>query len=110
VDGSDAPVFSAVGTTLPFTVIGNESDGLWSMQYATPTEEEIVHIDPDTGAESVVATVPAVALPSPLTDGGLVAGQGVYFDGRLYLLEPPFHKNGYLGYESIVGVPVPPGG
>jgi hypothetical protein len=110
VDGSDAPVFSTAGTTLPFTVIGNESDGLWSMQYATPTEEEIVHIDPGTGVESVVATVPAVALPSSLTDGGLVAGQGAYFDGRLYLLEPPFHKNGYLGYESIVGVPVPAGG
>lgn len=106
VDGSDAPIFSTAGTSLAFTVIGSESDGLWSMHYVTPTKEAIVRIDPDTGVEAVVATVPAVALPSYLSAGGLVAGQGAFLDGRLYLLEPPFHKDGYLGYESIVGVDV----
>ncbi len=110
VDDSDAPVFTTSGTFLPFTVVGNESDALWTMQYLSPSKEMIVRIDPDTGSESVVATVPAAALPSYLTLGGLVPGQGVYFDGRLYLLEPPFHKNGYLGYASIVGVDVAPAG
>jgi hypothetical protein len=105
-DRSDTPVFSTAGTFVPFTVVGSQSDGLWSMQYVTPSKEAVVHIDPDTGTESVVATVPAVAVPSYLTNGGMVAGQGAYLDGRLYLLEPPFHKNGYLGYESIVGVDV----
>ena len=110
VDDSDTPVFTTSGTYLPFTVVGNESDALWTMQYVSPSKEAIVRIDPDTGTESVVATVPAAALPNYLTLGGLVQGQGAYFDGHLYLLEPPFHKNGYLGYASIVGVDVAPAG
>jgi hypothetical protein len=107
-DAGGAPDFTAAGSFLPFTVIGDESDGLWTMQYATPSRESIVHIDPDTGAESVIASIPAVALPNYLTYGGLVQGQGAYFDGRLYLLEPPFHENGYLGYQSIVSVAASP--
>ncbi len=109
VDGSDAPVFTTSGTYLPFTVIGSEADGLWTMQYLSPSKEAIVRIDADTGSESVVATVPAVPVPSYLTSGGLVQGQGAYDDGHLYVLEPPFHKNGYLGYTSIVSVDAPPG-
>ncbi len=105
-DGSDTPLFTIRGTYLPFTVIGDESSGLWTMQYVSPNEEAIIRIDPDTGSERVVAGVPAVALPSYQTSSGLVPGQGAYLDGHLYLLEPPFHKNGYLGYASIVGVDV----
>ncbi len=109
VDSSDAAVFTTSGTYLLFTVIGSEPDGLWTMQYLSPSKEAIVRIDPDTGSESVVATVPAVPLPSYLTSGGLVQGQGAYDDGHLYLLEPPFHENGYLGYTSIISIDAPPG-
>jgi hypothetical protein len=109
VDGSEAPVFTTSSPYPLFTVIGSEPDGLWTMQYLSPSTEAIVRIDPDTGSESVVATVPAVPLPSYLTSGGLVQGQGAYDDGHLYLLEPPFHKSGYLGYTSIVSIDAPPG-
>ncbi len=109
-DGSTEPVFTSPGPELPLVVIGNEADGLWAMAYSTPSKEEIIHIDPNTGASSVVATVPAVPIPSYLTNGGLAPGQAVYFDGSLYLLEPPFHVRGYLGYTSLVRVVVPPNG
>jgi hypothetical protein len=108
-DHSTVPVFSAgAGATPPaFTVVGDEADGLWTMQWLSPTREEIIHIDPDTGSESVVGQLPSSPLPTYETDGGLIQGQGVYFHGSLYLLQPPFRKNGYLGYTSIVRV-VPP--
>jgi hypothetical protein len=103
-DGAD-PVFATAGVTPPaFTVIGDEANGLWTMLWLSPSEEEIIHIDPDTGSESVIATLPSASLPCYETDEGLAQGQGVYFNGRLYLLEPPFRKNGYLGYTSIVKV------
>ena len=85
-------------------MIGNEADGLWTMAYTLTSQEKIIFLDPDTGSESVVATLPAVPIPSYETDGGLAPGQGVYFDGSLYLLEPPFHVRGYIGYTSIVRV------
>jgi hypothetical protein len=110
VNDSTAPRFNAAGVTPPtFTVIGNETDGLWTMLWASPTKEEIIHIDPDTGSQSVIDTLPSSPLPTYDTDEGLAPGQGVYFNGSLYLLEPPFRKNGYVGYTSIVRV-VPPHG
>ena len=108
-DHSPEPLFTATGPSLPLTVIGDEADGLWTMEYASASQEQIIHIDPDTGSESVVATVPAAPIPSSETDGGLVPGQAVYFGGSLYLLEPPYRQNGYLGYTSIVRVVPPPG-
>jgi hypothetical protein len=108
-DDSTVPVFTvAAGVTPPAaTVIGDEANGLWTMQWVSPTREEIVHIDPDTGSEAVVGTLASARLPTYETDEGLTPGQSAYFDGSLYLLEPPFRKNGYLGYTSIVRV-VPP--
>jgi hypothetical protein len=108
-DHSAGPVFtSASGVTPPaFTVIGDEANGLWTMLWSSPTQEEIIHIDPDTGSESVASTLPSSPLPTYETDEGLTQGQGVYFNGSLYLLEPPFRKNGYLGYTSIVRVVSP---
>jgi hypothetical protein len=105
-DDSTAPVFTAAaGVTPPaFTVIGDEAKGLWTMQWLSPTREEIIHIDPNTGWESVVGTLRSSPLPTYETDEGLAQGQSVYFNGSLYLLEPPFRKNGYLGYTSIVRV------
>jgi len=105
-DDSTVPAFTAAaGVTPPaFTVVGDEADGLWTMQWSSPTREEIIRIDPDTGSESVVGTLPSSPLPTYDTDEGLTVGQGAYFKGSLYLLEPPFRKDGYLGYTSIVRV------
>ena len=79
------------------------------MQYSG-SEEEILSIDPDTGTESVAATLPSVQAPVAAEDEGLAQGQAVYLDGALYLLEPPFRENGYLGYSSIVRIVVPHNG
>jgi hypothetical protein len=114
LDGTDfQPVFRVPDQGYnPNTVIGDESDGLWTMQWThlptgvspTPSPQEIVGINPDTGAERVVATLPALVVP--LTDeySGLVQGQAAVLDGFLYLLEPPFVQNGYLGYSTLVRV------
>jgi hypothetical protein len=109
VDDDPGPVFSAAAVVTPpaFTVIGDEANGLWTMQWSSPAQEEIIHINPDTGSESVVGTLPSASLPTYETDEGLTQGQSVYLNGSLYLLEPPFQKNGYLGYTSIVRA-VPP--
>jgi hypothetical protein len=108
-DDSAVPVFTVAAEVTPpaATVIGDEANGLWTMQWVSATREEIVHIDPDTGSESVVGTLPSARLPTYETDEGLRQGQSAYFNGSFYLLEPPFRKNGYLGYTSIVRV-VPP--
>jgi hypothetical protein len=105
-DGGASPIFATAAAVTPpaFTVVGDEADGLWSMQWTSPTREEIIHIDPDTGSESVVGTLPSSRLPIYETEEGLTQGQSVYFKGSLYVLEPPFRKNGYLGYTSIVRV------
>ena len=108
-DHNPAPLFTATGPLLPLTVIGDEADGLWTMEYVSPNQEQIIHIDPDTGSETVVAKVPAAPIPSYESDAGLVPGQAVYFGGSLYLLEPPYRQNGYVGYTSIVRVVPPPG-
>ncbi len=105
-DGNSTPLFSTVGSFAPFTAIGNETNGLWTMQWplGNPSKQQIIHIDPDTGNESVVATLPSVALPSYQTDLGLASGEAVFFEGSLYLLEPPYLENGYIGYSSMVRV------
>jgi len=103
-DHGTGPVFTAGVTPPSFTVIGDEANGLWTMRWLSPTREEIIRIDPDTGSESVVGTLPSSPLPTYETDEGLLQGQSAYFDGSLYLLEPPFRKNGYVGYTSIVRV------
>ncbi len=117
LDGTDfQPVFQTPDQGYdPFTVIGDESDGLWTMQWTHPSTgasstrspPEIVGIDPDTGAEKVVATLPPLVV-SPTGEGqGLVEGQAAVLDGSLYLLEPPFELRGYLGYKTLVRVKLP---
>ncbi len=110
IDGATSPVFSRPGTrSVAFTVVGDATDGLWTIPWP-PTvtgQQQVIHIDPGTGAESVAATLPVVP---GLGSTGLVQGQAVFFDGSLYLLEPPFKKDGYLGYTSIVRIhPAPVG-
>ena len=113
--GAREPVYSspARNGVTPFYVIGDDTDGLWAMQWTPPLSpgkprpQQVIYIDPTTGKESVAATLPPVVYPTSVPSDGLVAGQGVYLDGALYLLEPPFRANGYLGYSSIVRVTLP---
>ena len=98
----------------PLTVTGDEEQGLWTMQWTNPplrgpgsSPQEIVSINPDTGAERVVADLPIRSVPEGMGFGGLVQGQAVVFDGALYLLEPPFEQEGYLGYSSLMKVTLP---
>jgi len=112
-DGSDRdPVFRVPDDGYdPTTVVGNESDGLWtvvpypaliSKSASGPYPEDVVRIDPDSGEETVVALLPHMTLPS--TDEGLTAQQAVYLRGSLFVLEPPFGGYGYLGYSRLVRV------
>ena len=109
VDGARGPVYSSPGAGFtPFSVVGNEADGLWATQWSHPgavSSQQIISINPDTGTESVATTL---HVPYTEPSDEPLQGQAVYFDGALYLLEPPFHLNGYLGYTSIVRVPVSP--
>jgi hypothetical protein len=101
----------------PNSVVGDQSDGLWTLQWTLPpvgtaprsSPQEIVGINPDTGAERVAATLPARAVPLSGASAGLLQGQAVVADGALYLLEPPFEQRGYLGYSSLIRVTLPTG-
>lgn len=109
VDSGSTPLFSVPGNFLPFTVIGDETDGLWTVQL-TAGVQQIVSIDPRTGAESVAGTLPYAQEPILNQEQGLVADQAVYYQGALYVLLPPFRSNGYLGYTSVVRVSPQGGG
>ena len=103
VDHGTAPLFSVPGNFLPFTVIGDETEGLWTLDLNAGVQQ-IVSIDPQTGAESVAGTLPYTQEPIVNQENGLVPNQAVYYDGALYVLLPPFRLNGYLGYTSVVRV------
>jgi hypothetical protein len=105
VDYGTAPLFSVPGNFLAFTVIGDETDGLWTLQLNAGVQQ-IVSIDPQTGTESVAATLPYQQEPISNQEEGLLPNQAVYYEGALYILLPPFRSNGYLGYSSVVRVPV----
>ena len=117
LDGSDfQPVFAVSDDGYhPNTVIGDESVGLWTMQWTHPptgaspsaSPQEIVGINPDTGAERVVATLPPLIVPDTGAGEGLLQGEAAVLDGSLYLLEPPFQRYGYLGYSTLVRVRLP---
>ncbi len=96
----------------PNVVVGDLSQGLWTMQWASSgaapatSPQDIIRIDPNTGAESVVATLPP--LPVPITEGmGLVQGQAAVLGSSLYLLEPPLEPGTGLRYAALVKVPIP---
>ncbi len=97
----------------PFgAVVGNFADGLWTEvpsyrptsngPHAVPNYEQILEINPATGGEHVVAKLPP--LPALETDVGTHPDQMVWHDGSLYVLEPPFYADGYLGYSELVKV------
>jgi hypothetical protein len=100
------PVFQVPDTRYdPAVVVGNETDGLWSVVSLPNAAQVAVRIDPDTGKQTLVATLPPISMPT--YDEGLNAGQAAYFDGSLFVLEPPFQANGYLGYSQLLRVSVP---
>jgi hypothetical protein len=112
-DGSDTrPVFRVPDHGYDATiVVGTQSDGLWTVgpypalgSRISPGKhsEAVVRIDPRTGKETLVATLPPMVLP--LEDAGLVAGQDAFFEGSLFVLEPPFRANGYLGYSTVLRI------
>ena len=90
VDGARGPVYSTPGAGFtPTFVVGDGADGLWAMQWSEPVSpgassaQQVISIQPDTGAESVAATLPPVVYPNGVPTNGFVQGQGVYFDGAL---------------------------
>jgi len=108
LDGTDfQPTFQVPDEGYdPSGVIGDQTVGLWTTKW-TSSSSLIVNINPNTGAESVVATLPPVASFRTADAQGLVQGQAVVSDGYLYLLEPPLEADGYLGYSTLVKVPIP---
>jgi hypothetical protein len=102
----------------PNSVVGDETHGLWTMQWVPPLgtaiptaaarSQVVVRIDPNTGTEQVAARVPAITFPQYGDASlGLLDGQAAYFRGSLYLLEPPFRQGGYNGYSSLIRVTLP---
>lgn len=102
---------------LPLTVIGGESEGLWSVVWPnpnkleTPQAREVISIDPNTGAESVAETLPPVTMAPPL-ERGLNPGEAVVYQGSLYLLDAPASSG--TSYTRLLKLPLPaarpPGG
>ena len=103
MDDSTSPMFSVTGNYLAFNVVGDEADGLWTLQLNAGVQQ-IVSIDPLTGAEKVAATLPYQEEPLVNQDEGLAPNQAAYYDGALYVLLPPYRQDGYLGYTSVVKV------
>lgn len=110
---STQPVFDVAEAGYgPSSVVGNQSQGLWTMQWTvhrgTPlvSPQVIVRIDPSTGAETDVATLPPLPVP-PAQASGLVAGQAAVLDHALYLLEPPDEPGAPGRYAALVKIPIP---
>jgi hypothetical protein len=95
----DPPSSDGLG---PSSVVGDQADGLWTAWFlASRDVVEVIRIDPDTGAETVVASVPgpsgAGSWPSwdaPLGEFGIEA---VLVGGSMFLLEPPENVEGFNG-------------
>jgi hypothetical protein len=91
VDGPDAS-----------SVVGDAAGRLWTATFLRADDDvEVIGIDPDSGTETVVATVPVASGPggwpdfnSPLGDAGIEA---VVDGGSLYLLEPSLSTLGFDG-------------
>jgi hypothetical protein len=112
-DGSDPhAVFEAADHGFdPTAVIGDEADGLWTVVPYPPLgsklesgqyPQDVVRIDPDSGKETVVTVLRHVVLAQD--DVGQKAGQATYFEGDLFILEPPYDARGYVGYSTLIRV------
>jgi hypothetical protein len=94
VGSSTVPAFETRNPKIEgLTVVGNESDGLWSLQ-STPQQsrEQVVGIDPNTGLTDVAAWLPPYVPPFY---GGLQSDQAVVDRGSLFVLYPPLILGGY---------------
>lgn len=118
-DGPDANVVfkaqdhfgpqTAVSGSPTTSVVGGALPGLWTVvvvplptrNVPATSDQDVVHIDPDTGKEQVVTVLKNIPT-SPLV--GVIGPQLAYSNGSLYILEPPFRASGYLGYTSIYSV------
>jgi len=97
------------GEPLQGAAVGGESVGLWTVApfgRVSPTsqtgQDAVVRIDPNTGRWSYATKLTPIGVPS--YDLGLSVDQGVFFQGRFFFLEPPYHYNGYVGASTIVRV------
>jgi hypothetical protein len=86
----------------PSSVVGDQADGLWTAWFVASRDLiEVVRIDPVTGTETVVASVPgppgAGSWPlwdSPLGEFGIEA---TLFGGSMFLLEPAENPERFNG-------------
>lgn len=115
-DGPDArPLFHVPDEGFrPSAVVGDATAGLWTVEPFPPLgskipsapypNQDVVRIDPNTGAEHVVATLKGIPIPISLS-GGTTKNQMAYFGGSLFVLEPPFlASNGYMGFSKLIRV------
>jgi len=109
LDGSNPrPVFETPTEGYVPPVVGDEAEGLWTVEWSTQnggaalstSTPQLLHIDPDTGRETITAIPPPIEVNSYL--GGMAPGSGLLLNRYLYLLEPPIRTDG--GYTTLVRV------
>ena len=109
-DGTDLqPVFQTPERGFdPSAVVGDEADGLWAIVPNTSNtasgdtfREDVVRIDPASGKETVFVTLPPFVMPAATFVDTLPAAVSA---GSLFVLEPPYRANGFLGYSTLVRV------
>ena len=124
-NGPQAKRVFHTSTRLPFgvSVIGNEVDGLWTVASqlqpgSSPNADTdtdctgvpaVVYINPDTGRQRIVSTIPVGSVGSGNVGYGcesedLGESQGAVTAGDLYLLEDTRSNDG--SYTEVLRVPV----
>ena len=80
------PLFS------PSMVVGNGSDGLWTLVVSpSGLKQQVIRVDPRTGKLTVVATLSPGYSPGAVGElaPALASWEATTFDGSLFLLDPP---------------------
>ncbi len=102
--GTPSPALKAVVEQVPFAspsiVVGNGSDGLWTVVVsASRRNQQVVRVAPGTGRLTVVATLSPGYPPEPVNGpvSMLASWQATTFDGSLFLLDPPAELPGTEG-------------
>jgi hypothetical protein len=110
-DGSKStPAFTAPLPGTDSTVIGDASQGLWTVRWRSPSParspapepQQVLQINPSTGRHSIMTTLPP--LPASYTTG-LSQGQAAVLDGYIYILEPPYRPG--MAYPELIRVAAP---
>ena len=98
------------------SVVGDEADSLWTQRWRAPASRvspspqsrQIVRINPDTGTQTAMDTLPPVLVPNATQ--GFNIGQAAVVDGNLYILEPPQQLGSTVGqYATLTRVAAPTG-